>query len=361
MRILQIIQKKQYRGAEIFCCQLSNHLMNLGHEVEVYSVYDGKASLPLERKKVKTLNRNQKRRFVDYSGWKQLAGIIKNFKPDIVQANAADTLKYAVMSRFVFGWKAPLVYRNASASSFYVKSFFSRTINRFLLRNVDIIISVSKASKSDINKLFPFTVSKSKVIPVGIEEKALDKIPDSTKVNQQKKNIIHIGSFTKEKNHFGLVDIFRKVKAILPEVELHLLGEGPLKNDVLEKVKIYGLENSVKFYGEIQDPLPYLKASDLLVLPSIIEGLPAVILEAMYAKVPVVAFKVGGISEIITPETGNILKCNDNQGFADTIVQQLKKSHDLKVDNAYNMVKHNYLNKEIAKKFLETYQSVQAN
>jgi len=95
LKILQLIQKKQYRGAEVFGCQLSNHLMALGHEVEVYSIYDGNAPLSFQGKEVKTLSRPKNRRFVDYVGWRKLARVIEEFEPDIIQANAADTLKYA--------------------------------------------------------------------------------------------------------------------------------------------------------------------------------------------------------------------------------------------------------------------------
>ena len=98
MRILQIIQQKQYRGAEIFACQISSHLINLGHKVEIVSIYDGNALLPFKNK-IPTLSSQDSNRYLDLQGWKKLADIIEGFKPDIIQANAADTLKYAVFSK----------------------------------------------------------------------------------------------------------------------------------------------------------------------------------------------------------------------------------------------------------------------
>ncbi|MDT0686560.1 glycosyltransferase family 4 protein [Autumnicola psychrophila] len=358
MRVLQLIQKKQYRGAEVFCCQLSNHLISLGHEVEVYSIYDGKASLPLHHKQVKTLARPKSRRWIDYKGWIDLAHIIEEFQPDIVQANAADTLKYAVLSKFFFNWKNPLIYRNASASSFYVKTPFSRKINEFLLKRVDAIISVSKASKNDLNKLFPFTTTMTSVVPVGVEENSFFGENPFKPESQNKKKLLHIGSFTKEKNHYGIVDIFQQIIKKEPSTELHLIGEGVLKDKIRQRVTALNLQTSVFFHGEVEDPTAYLQSSDLLMLPSLIEGLPAVVVEAMYLKLPVVAYNVGGISEILGKDTGYLIKKNDENSFASAVLKELEHPDKMKVETAYKVVSKHFKNREIAKEFLKIYKEI---
>lgn len=357
MKILQLIQKKQYRGAEVFCCQLSSHLLNLGHEVEVYSIYNGEAELSFQDQKVKSLNRQADMRLFDYKGWRKLSRIIKEFQPDVIQANAADTLKYAVLSKLFFKWKCPLIYRNASVFSFYAKTRFSRILNSFLLSKVDLIISVSQASKIDLNALFPFTTKKSLVIPVGIEEGAV--IKNATPIIYKNHlNLIHIGSFTKEKNHVGILNIFQKVYSEIPDVGLHLLGEGPLRKEMQQRVKELGLEKNVRFYGEVQNPSSYLQSSNVLILPSLIEGLPGVILEAMYSKISVVAYDVGGIPEIISNTTGHIIIKGDEDNFSSAVISELKNPNQNKLNNAYNMVRRDYLNKEIAEKFVELYKSL---
>ncbi len=358
MKILQLIQKKQFRGAEVFCCQLSNQLIKLGHEVEVYSIYDGKASLPLQFSQVKTLARPKKRRFIDYKGWRQLARIIDEFQPDIVQANAADTLKYAVLSKFFFNWKNPLIYRNASASSFYVKTPFSRKINEFLLKRVDAIISVSKASKKDLNKLFPFTTTMTSVVPVGVEGNGFSGENPFKPESKNKKKLLHIGSFTKEKNHYGILEIFQQVIKAEPSVELHFLGEGMLKDKIQQRVIDFNLQTSVFFHGEVEDPTKYIKSSDILILPSLIEGLPAVVVEAMYLKLPVVAYNVGGISEILGKNTGYLIKKNDENSFASAVLKELEHPDKKKVETAYNEVSKNFMNSEIVKDFLKIYEEI---
>jgi len=358
LKILQLIQKKQYRGAEVFGCQLSNHLMALGHEVEVLSIYDGDAPLRFHGKEVKTLSRMKSRRFVDYTGWRKLAQFITEFQPDIIQANAADTLKYAVLSKIWFKWDVPLVYRNASASSFYMTSIFSKKINQYLLKRVDAIVSVSKASQKDLNKLFPFTSAITSIVPVGVEESILIEKDTQHDGKNNCKRLIHIGSFTNEKNHKAILDIFRRVLKVQPSLELHLLGEGVLKDFIEQKVRTLGLNNSVFFYGEVADPTIYLRSSDILLLPSLIEGLPAVIVEAMYLKTPVIAYNVGGISEVLNDDTGYLIEKNDESSFAEAIIAELAKPDRNKVETAYKIVSENFMNKEIVKQFLKIYKEI---
>lgn len=354
MKILQLIQAKQYRGAEIFCCQLSNHLIKLGHEVIIVSLYDGYALLPF-RNPIISLNRSKRNRYFDIKGWRELKEIINNFKPDLIQANAADTLKYAVFSKFFFKWNMPIVYRNASASSFYIKNLLSRRFNAMLLKNVDLIISVSEASKEDLNFLFPFTISKSCVIPVGIEKKELE-IKDL--FNEFNFNIIHAGSFTKEKNHFGLINIFKKLVVDNPNFILHLIGDGDLKNEIELKILNENLQDSIILHGGIEEPLSYIKAADLLVLPSLIEGLPGVILEAMYCRTPVIAYNVGGISEIVLENTGVLVDKNDERSFAEAIKKSSVNRNQEQIEEAYEMVRERFLNQAIAVTFLKKYETI---
>ncbi|MDX1718627.1 MAG: glycosyltransferase family 4 protein [Salegentibacter mishustinae] len=362
LRILQIIQKKQFRGAEVFASQLGTHFKNSEHEVKIISIYDGNARLPFEGEII-SLNRNKWSRSFDPSGWRKLSVLINSFKPDVVQANASDTLKYAVMSKCIFGWKAPLVYRNASTPSFYIKNETTRRFNAFLLNQVDLVASVSQASLRDLNTLFPFTIGKSLVIPVGVEEKSDLKTSDYNFQfkNKETFNLLHIGSFTHEKNHLGLLRIFKEISAKEEVFHLNLLGAGPLLNDIKTKVKEFGLESKVSFWGEVEDTQDYIRSADVLLLPSLVEGLPGVILESMYYKTPVIAYSVGGVSEIIiNNETGKLVDFDDEEGFIKAIFeikinQVLAK---LMIENAFALVSNNFMNKQIKDSFLDSYRNL---
>lgn len=362
LRILQIIQKKQFRGAEVFASQLANHLQKSGHIVKVLSIYDGEAKLPFAGE-VESLNRNKLSRTFDPRGWRKLSAIINSFQPDIVQANASDTLKYAVMSKYMFKWKAPLIYRNASTPSFYMKSAISRSLNAFLLKKVDLIISVSRASLKDLNSLFPFTKDKSRVIPVGVENKNFINQTNSKSPFRHKEsfNLIHIGSFTREKNHIGLLRIFKNILAKDSKVHLNLIGGGPLISEIKKEVFQNGLESKVDFLGDIEDPQFFLSYADILLLPSLVEGLPGVILEAMYNKTPVVAYDVGGVAEVlIDNKTGKLVNFDDEKKFSNAVLA-LRNDEELRasiVENASSLICKDFLNINIKEAFLNSYREL---
>ncbi|AVR46899.1 hypothetical protein C7S20_17430 [Christiangramia fulva] len=352
LKILQIIQKKQYRGAEIFSCQLSSQLEKSGHEVEIYSIYEGKANLSYS-KPIKSLKRKENYRYIDFQGWKAIAEIVKNFQPDIIQANASDTLKYTVFSKKIFGWEVPIIFRNASVISYYINSRISKELNRMLLKNVDKIVSVSESSRKDLNEVYPFTTLKSRVITNGIGPREEQQFKNP--FNEKCINIVHVGSLTPEKNHFELLKIFSEFLKIKPNAHLHIIGEGRLFEKVQSKIKVERLDQVVTMYGEKLQPDAYISFADMLVLPSLIEGLPGVILEAMYLSTPVIAYDVGGISEILTDETGYLIPKNNIKSFVEAMCNVYDSQDSSKIENAKKIVDGDFCIKNLSDSFLQVY------
>ena len=162
MKIIQLITRPQRRGAEIFACQLAQKLQEKGHEVWVISIYGGNAHLPFEGLLL-SLDANLKWRGFDPKVWKKLNGYIREFQPDLIQANASETLKVAALSKRFFGWKTPLIYRNANQISRFLDSRIKLVLNRWLMAQVDAVISVSEATLQDFRTMF--TVAKQITIP----------------------------------------------------------------------------------------------------------------------------------------------------------------------------------------------------
>ena len=349
MKILQIIQKPQARGVELFTCFLSEKLQELGHEVMLISIFEGKYDLPYSGKQIH-LKRSIKNRFWDLKAWRQFDQVIKREQPDLIQANAADTLKFSVFSKKIFGWKTPIIFRNASQISQYINSALVKGFNKYLYTNVKGVLSVSQNSKQDFFSVFKLDIPHQ-VIPIGINLPS-DKIKNELDDNPV---LVHIGGFTFEKNHMELIDIFSSIHRQFPDLKLWLIGEGPLKEETQSKVQRLGLQDAVIFKGTLANPFQSIPNNSIFVLPSIIEGLPAVISEAFGSRVPVIAYNVGGISEVMKHnETGWLVEAGDTQAFINALSEALSiPSKDLNriTSNAKKLVEENYQIDKISKKF----------
>ncbi|WP_299702403.1 glycosyltransferase [uncultured Pontibacter sp.] len=360
MKILQLIQKPQPRGAEVFTAQLSSNLENLQHSSHILALFDSPDSSRFISK-CQLLNANSKARFWDKDGWAKLATIIKELKPDVIQANAGDTLKYAVFSKLFFKWKQPIVFRNASTLSSYIKNPLQKLYNEFLYKQTDAIASVSEYSRNDLLLLYPGLKSRTYTIPIGLEEKIRVENPFPVNHKDQVK-LVHVGGFSFEKNHTRLLHIFSALLATQEHVHLWLVGDGPLRMSIENQVKDMGLQNNVHFTGFVNNPLDYIANAQVLVLPSIIEGLPGVILEAMLYETPVVAYNVGGIREIVkSNETGWLIEPGDEKGFAKALedIILMKEADKYKIiQKAEKLVKGEYMNVHIATKFAFLYKQL---
>lgn len=107
----------------------------------------------------------------------------------------------------------------------------------------------------------------------------------------------HVGRFTREKNHTFLLDIAAEISKSEPKTYLLLVGDGPLRSDIVQKAQQIGLANRVVFTG-LRSDVPQLMqgAMDAFVFPSLYEGLPIVLIEAQAAGLPCV------VSDTVTEE-----------------------------------------------------------
>jgi glycosyltransferase involved in cell wall biosynthesis len=361
LKIVQLIQKPQLRGAEIFASQLSTHLSNDGHEVVVISLVPGDAILPFNGRIIK-LDRPLSKRLIDVGGWRQLAKHIREIDADVVQANAGDTLKFAVFSKVMFGWKAAIVFRNANKVSDFLNSRLKRIFNRFLVGRTTHVISVSELCRQDFIRTYSFDAAKTTTVPVGIELSPVKGVvPEDLKpIFNNSIILVNVASFVPEKNHVGLLRIMKRLLEYRTDLRLLFIGDGKLKASIQEEVARMNLTDHIFFAGYRKDVLSIVKSARLLLLPSIIEGLPAVILEAMYCGTPVISYDVGGIAEIIKPgETGWLVKSGNEEAFVETIRSVLGSNEIEPLQRkAHEMVVNEFNNSSIAKRFADVYKSV---
>jgi glycosyltransferase involved in cell wall biosynthesis len=362
LKILQLIQKPQLRGAELFASQLSNHLNEAGHEVRIISLLPGTAELPFKGEVIK-FNRQSLLRLFDVDGWKKLNDYIRNFKPDVVQANAGDTLKFAVLSKLIFRWKTPIVFRNANLVSDFVNSRAKRVFNKFLMSNVRYVISVSELCRLDLIKTYNFDQHRTIAIPIGVEStNERYVLPKDVKgFFESARVLVNVASLVPEKNHQGLLQIVKRIVSRYSDVKVLIIGDGKLRGMLAEQITQMDLTENVFLLGYRSDVLNILAHAKAMVLPSNIEGLPGAILEAFACKIPVVAYNVGGISEVITHrQTGWLVEKSNEQSFIESIDELLNNDSLVQsvTENAYKLVNDKFKNIRLAKAFAGVYEIV---
>ena len=169
----------------------------------------------------------------------------------------------------------------------------------------------------------------------------------------------HIGRFVAQKNHDFLIDIFNEIHKKNNNSILLLAGQGPLMEDIKNKVKELNLDDSVKFLGQRNDANELYQAFDVFLLPSLYEGLPLVGVEAQASGL------LCYLSDDMTKETKvlDITKFmslnNTPKEWADNILDDVKKYK--RIDTSKEMTAKNFNIKEEAKKLEEYYLNLYNN
>lgn len=135
----------------------------------------------------------------------------------------------------------------------------------------------------------------------------------------------HIGRFVKQKNHEFLIDIFNEIHKKNNNTLLVLAGQGPLMDEIKEKVKRLGLDASVKFLGQRRDAYRLYQLFDIFVLPSLYEGLPVVGVEAQASGL-LCALSTDMTKETKVLDTTTFISLQESpEKWAKTILNSYKK------------------------------------
>ena len=137
----------------------------------------------------------------------------------------------------------------------------------------------------------------------------------------KQKIVLYVGRLSEEKGISTLIDAVGKLRKRGKNFLTCIVGDGPLKSELQARVDAQGLTEHVHFAGA-QDHNTiaiWFGACDIFCLPSLREGCPNVVIEALSSGRPVVASRVGGIPEMLRAETGILVEPQNVEGFADAI------------------------------------------
>lgn len=332
-KILFIVTQSQWGGAQRHVYDLA---VNLKNEFDITVVFGEKKELfdRLGKEKIKTIPLPYLKRNIsfinDLLAFSELIKVIKREKPEIIHLNSSKAgilgslaAKLGGVKRVVYtahGWvfNEPL--------SCWLK-FFYFWLEKISASWKDKIVCVSEFDRQ-------IAIEKNLCRPVklitihnGIDPK-INFLPKDEAINYLKSKICHLSSNTKIA---GCIANFYKTKGLKylieaaktinnPELAFIVIGEGEERKNLENLIKKCGLENNFFLLGNTANAAQYLKAFDLFVLPSLKEGFPYTILEAMAAQIPIITTKVGGIPEIIeNNRTGILVDSKNPQQLAEKI------------------------------------------
>lgn len=191
-------------------------------------------------------------------------------------------------------------------------------IDRTVFPFFDAVVPLSEALFDEL-KAIPGIHSKLHLIQNGVditEIDAVQEVADELAAWKRDGNFIvgYIGQLIPRK---GLSVLFRAFsKLTLPKKKLVLLGEGPQRRELEELATGLGIGEHVRFLGFREDRLAFLRGFDVFVLPSSLEGIPRCLMEAMAARVAVVASDIPGCTDLITDgRTGFLFKLNSEDAL----------------------------------------------
>jgi glycosyltransferase involved in cell wall biosynthesis len=250
-----------------------------------------------------------------------LSSYLKEVRPDKVIVFVDRMIVLTWLTKFIFRGKYKIIAVIPNISSKYYQEKFlgilRKKVTLLVLRNVDKVIVRSRSTQKDM-------------VLAGVDSSKIETIVNAVRVvsstavkklDEKKLRLIFIGRLTKIKNVACIIKaIYILKKEGIKNVNLWIVGGGPMLNKLQNQVQAKGLENQVKLWGWRNNPLRFLSKSDVLVLSSIAEGCPLVILEAKMLGIPTITSDYSGVTELITNQRdGFIYPVNDSHFLAHCI------------------------------------------
>ena len=171
-----------------------------------------------------------------------------------------------------------------------------KKIEKVIYSKYDSIVTINQGTYDSFLKWQTTLRNKLKVINNGVD---LERYQNNSDIEiKDGKNLIMVAAFRREKNHRILIEAMRNLET---NFKLKLVGGGDTEvvNEVKQLVKQYALEKRVEFLGIREDIPRLLSKSDMFILPSKWEGFGLVAIEAMAAKIPVIASDVEGLASVV--------------------------------------------------------------
>lgn len=259
----------------------------------------------------------------------RLRNAIFKIGPDIVHVQGTFFIYSMVAASFrdifptiitVHGLTA-IEFKFETGLRYFICRFVSKPLEKYALSKIKNVIICSPATRYIIENM---TKSDIYIIPNGIN---LEDVDSDIQIVLKHPCIIFVGAIRRLKGTDVLLNAVSIVKKSIPDICVYIAGSGIEETDMKNMVEKMNLVDNVKFLGHVQKKYiyPYIRSTDVLILPSRYETFGIVLLEAMVCSRPIVASNIGGIPYVVEDgKTGLLFESGNVTDLAEKIIILLK-------------------------------------
>ena len=326
VRLLLVVDSLDVGGAERHVVDLAVALGHKGHDVTVACSVAGPLASELEQAciPVRPLLECLIKRRVSVAFARKLGRLLDRERFDLVHAHVYASAAAAALA--TPGTGVPLVITEHTEAPW--RSRRARLFSRLVYRRAERIIAVSDAIRRLLIEGYDVPPERVTFVPNAVVP-VPDALPGTSRAipaGWRKGPLIgRVARLQTEKGVAIFLKAAARVAPLFPEARFLVIGDGPLRRELAVLAKRLGLERRVHFLGFRSDAPALIALLDVLVVSSLSDGAPLVILEAMEAGVPVVASAVGGIPDQIRhDEEGILVPPGDPVALGDALVGLLR-------------------------------------
>lgn len=324
MNILHTEASCGWGGQEIRILEESRGLIGRGHEVSVACPAHARMMTEAPRFGVPVVSLPIE--FKTLGGFLALRGYLASHAPDVVNTHSsADSWLTGLACATLANPPAIVRSRHISAP------VSGNPFNRWLYRQASGVVTTGESLRRHLLETLDLDPARVVSVPTGIDterfapaDKAAAKAALGLKPEQRHLGIV--ATLRSWKGHLFLLDAFAQLKR--PDLHLLIVGEGPMRGPIEEKIATLRLGANVTLTGQRVDPECWLQAMDVFCLPSYAnEGVPQAILQAMLCALPIVTTPVGAILEAVNDgDTALVVPPKDAAALAGAIARLLDDS-----------------------------------
>lgn len=308
IKVLHLADTSDLGGGETYLFLLADHLPRDRYVLSVLCPSEGLLSERLRKIGIPVIPLEIPRLFSP-AAMLRLIRLFRQHQPDIVQSHGARPNLYAALAgRWV---QVPIIVSTMHNSLYdYPISPVRRSLyllgERLTFALSDRMVCVAEALAQDLIERSGRDPRKVQVIHNGVDLKAFD--PQNVDRSKARREfgledetplIGIIGRMTPQKGHLDLLTALVQIKGAIPTVKALIVGDGPLRAELVQYARAHSLEDCCVFTGMREDMPTIMGALDVVALPSRSEGLPFILLEAMAMGKATVATRVNGVSEVV--------------------------------------------------------------